>query len=251
MAPSGPVNTIRCRPPIFRNVVTGSVPVPGSGGASRCGRRGRRRALEGGGASQISPADVDYRLRERSSAPVRFSGLSGDGRSPGRGRTGSGGPHPINSTSIRRRSFMHCAGTMALLTLGLLGCGARRGSGIRCRHEDGWTGGIRRCRYRHGAEDRLRRQIQGRRRGPGLAEGVPPAPRAADGREPGRRRGGLRARGADQLETLDLSRTKVGDAGLAGLEGLDRLRSLDLKGTGVTDAGLAHLSGLPGSRSST
>jgi len=43
---------------------------------------------------------------------------------------------------------------------------------------------------------------------------------------------------------LDLSRTKVGDAGLKALAGASRLLRLDLHGTAVTDAGLVALKGL-------
>jgi len=48
-----------------------------------------------------------------------------------------------------------------------------------------------------------------------------------------------------QLQTLDLSGTKVTDAGLERLQGLRQLQELGLSGTEVTDAGLEHLRGLP------
>jgi len=47
-----------------------------------------------------------------------------------------------------------------------------------------------------------------------------------------------------ELRRLNLSRTEVGDAGLAALAGLPHLAYLNLYGTGVSDAGLAHLAGL-------
>lgn len=43
------------------------------------------------------------------------------------------------------------------------------------------------------------------------------------------------------LRTINLSSTKVTDAGLANLEGLYELRALDLSGAKITDAGLEHL----------
>ena len=43
---------------------------------------------------------------------------------------------------------------------------------------------------------------------------------------------------------LDLSATKVTDAGLVHLEGLTQLQTLNLGATSITDAGLAHLEGL-------
>lgn len=46
------------------------------------------------------------------------------------------------------------------------------------------------------------------------------------------------------LNTLQLSGTKVSEAGLKHLQGLPQLRSLDLSGNRVTDAGLEHLRGL-------
>lgn len=52
---------------------------------------------------------------------------------------------------------------------------------------------------------------------------------------------GLRA-----LEQLDLTRTRVGPAGLAHLAGLDRLKLLIIEGSAVTDASLGRLAGLPG-----
>ena len=44
-----------------------------------------------------------------------------------------------------------------------------------------------------------------------------------------------------ELETLDLSFTKVSDLGLANLEGLTNLRELNLVETQITDTGLVHL----------
>jgi hypothetical protein len=55
-----------------------------------------------------------------------------------------------------------------------------------------------------------------------------------------------RLRGLTTLQQLDLSYTKVTDAGLAHLKGLTGLQYLDLSCTQVTDAGLAHLKGLTG-----
>ncbi len=48
------------------------------------------------------------------------------------------------------------------------------------------------------------------------------------------------------LRALNLSGTKVTDAGLARLRGLDGLEYLGLKGTGIGDAGLEHVSSLAG-----
>ena len=45
----------------------------------------------------------------------------------------------------------------------------------------------------------------------------------------------------DNLRTLRLSGTRMGDAGLEHLKELDRLENLYLDGTQVTDAGLEHL----------
>ena len=44
-----------------------------------------------------------------------------------------------------------------------------------------------------------------------------------------------------KLEILDLSKSKIGDAGLRHLQGLTSLRSIDLSATNITDAGLVHL----------
>jgi hypothetical protein len=44
--------------------------------------------------------------------------------------------------------------------------------------------------------------------------------------------------------TVDLSESKVTDAGLANLKELPQLQSLNLRGTRVTDAGLVNLKGL-------
>ena len=46
------------------------------------------------------------------------------------------------------------------------------------------------------------------------------------------------------LQSLNLTYTKVTDAGLAHLKGLTRLQSLQFEATQVTDAGLKHLKGL-------
>jgi len=46
------------------------------------------------------------------------------------------------------------------------------------------------------------------------------------------------------LVSVDLSDTKVSDAGLVHLKGLTKLQSLSLISTKVTDAGLVHLKGL-------
>lgn len=43
------------------------------------------------------------------------------------------------------------------------------------------------------------------------------------------------------LRCLDLSATRVGDAGIKSLRRLGTIEDLDLSGTGVTDAGLEHL----------
>ena len=50
--------------------------------------------------------------------------------------------------------------------------------------------------------------------------------------------------GTRDLRTLDLSSTKVTDAGLSHLKGLTNLNTLSLFGTKVTDAGMVHLTGL-------
>ena len=50
--------------------------------------------------------------------------------------------------------------------------------------------------------------------------------------------------GLTQLQWLQLSYTKVTDAGLAHLDGLTQLHYLELADTEVTDAGLVHLEGL-------
>ena len=44
-----------------------------------------------------------------------------------------------------------------------------------------------------------------------------------------------------QLQSLDLTQTQVTDAGLEHLNGLAQLQSLNLRGTGVTDAGVEKL----------
>ena len=49
---------------------------------------------------------------------------------------------------------------------------------------------------------------------------------------------------ADKITSVDLARTKVTDAGLAGLTGMKNLTELHLENTGITDAGLDHLKGL-------
>lgn len=46
------------------------------------------------------------------------------------------------------------------------------------------------------------------------------------------------------LRSLDLSGTKIGDAGLASLKGLSELRVLNLVGTEVSAAGVEGLKGL-------
>ena len=48
-------------------------------------------------------------------------------------------------------------------------------------------------------------------------------------------------RALGELETLDISRTKVTDAGLTELEKLIGLKELKLAGCAVTDAGVARL----------
>jgi len=48
------------------------------------------------------------------------------------------------------------------------------------------------------------------------------------------------------LTALDLSGTRITDAGLVHLKGLPRLSSLTLTATQVTDAGLEHLKGMTG-----
>jgi hypothetical protein len=52
--------------------------------------------------------------------------------------------------------------------------------------------------------------------------------------------------GRNTIATIDLHRTRVGDADVAALAGLTNLRTLNLYGTKVTDAGLASLSSLAG-----
>ena len=47
-----------------------------------------------------------------------------------------------------------------------------------------------------------------------------------------------------QLQRLDLSFTKITDAGIKELTGLKQLERLDLSDTRVTDAGLKELTGL-------
>jgi len=51
---------------------------------------------------------------------------------------------------------------------------------------------------------------------------------------------------ADKISSLDLARTKVTDAGLAGLAGMKNLTELHLENTGIGDAGLDHVKGLTG-----
>ena len=128
---------------------------------------------------------------------------------------------------------MHRAGTMALLTLGLLGCGdaARdRASeavtkiGGQVEYDDADSGVVRRVVF----DDKSRV-------GGGDMVMLKEFPQLRELRMGGSQvddEGVSGLAGLKQLETLDLSRTKVGDAGLAGLKGLARLRSLDLKGTG-------------------
>jgi Leucine-rich repeat (LRR) protein len=55
-------------------------------------------------------------------------------------------------------------------------------------------------------------------------------------------------KGLAELRTLRLEGAPITDAGLAQLAGLSSLRSLSLKRTAVTDEGLAHLRGLSGLR---
>jgi hypothetical protein len=50
--------------------------------------------------------------------------------------------------------------------------------------------------------------------------------------------------GLTKLERLDLPHIPLGDAGLAHLQGLSQLQALDLRGARVTDSGLRHLRGL-------
>jgi beta-lactamase regulating signal transducer with metallopeptidase domain/Leucine-rich repeat (LRR) protein len=52
-------------------------------------------------------------------------------------------------------------------------------------------------------------------------------------------------KGLPKLQSLKLYRTKVTDEGLKHLKGLTNLQSLALEETGVTDEGLEHLQGLP------
>jgi hypothetical protein len=47
-----------------------------------------------------------------------------------------------------------------------------------------------------------------------------------------------------EVGNLNLSRTKVTDAGLVYLKGLEKLKKLRLNFTRITDAGLVHLAGL-------
>jgi len=51
---------------------------------------------------------------------------------------------------------------------------------------------------------------------------------------------------ADKISSLDLARTKVTDAGLAGIAGMKNLTELHLENTGIGDAGLDHVKGLTG-----
>jgi hypothetical protein len=51
-------------------------------------------------------------------------------------------------------------------------------------------------------------------------------------------------KGLTNLRSLELTETRVSDAGMVHLKGLARLQGLDLSGTDVTDAGLRHLKGL-------
>jgi beta-lactamase regulating signal transducer with metallopeptidase domain/Leucine-rich repeat (LRR) protein len=53
-------------------------------------------------------------------------------------------------------------------------------------------------------------------------------------------------KGLTSLKTLDLTNSKVTDAGLAHLKSVKTLQTLDLTNTHVTDAGLAHLKALRG-----
>jgi len=52
--------------------------------------------------------------------------------------------------------------------------------------------------------------------------------------------------GLKQLQELELSSTRVTDAGLEHLEGLTQLKYLNLVGTAVTAAGFHHLKRLSG-----
>ena len=54
----------------------------------------------------------------------------------------------------------------------------------------------------------------------------------------------MHLRGLNSLKYLDLTGTKVTDAGLVHLKGLANLEALMLTHTQVTDAGLVHLEGL-------
>jgi hypothetical protein len=54
----------------------------------------------------------------------------------------------------------------------------------------------------------------------------------------------LHLEGLSQLQWLDLSGTRVTDAGLVRLQGFKRLGVLNLDNTEITDAGLEHLKGL-------
>ena len=51
----------------------------------------------------------------------------------------------------------------------------------------------------------------------------------------------VQLKGLARLTCLDLSQTKVGDAGLDHLKGLTNLRSLTLYSTDVTDGGVKKL----------
>jgi hypothetical protein len=51
----------------------------------------------------------------------------------------------------------------------------------------------------------------------------------------------VHVKGFAQLQSLDLMQTQVTDAGLEHLNGLTQLRSLNLRGTGITDAGVERL----------
>ena len=53
----------------------------------------------------------------------------------------------------------------------------------------------------------------------------------------------VKLKGLTKLTSLNLSNTKITDAGLAHLKGLTNLEKLWLYKTNVTDAGLAHLKG--------
>jgi hypothetical protein len=57
------------------------------------------------------------------------------------------------------------------------------------------------------------------------------------------------AAGAPGLHFIDLSRTKVTDAGLVHLQSVHQLSDLDLSGTAITDAGLASLAQVRGLQS--